>query len=109
MQLKERLNPFSKRVSPDYCPHQNRDVTLWELEDAIILYDPQTEQAHVLNQTAVAVWELCNGSRDAREIVGRVADSWGAAPEAVAPQVVETLEQLQQFRLVLGQTTSSRR
>ena len=109
MQLKERLDPFTPRVSRDFRPWQNRDVSVRDLEDTLVIYDPQTLQAHVLSHTAARVWELCNGNRDAGEIVGWLADARGEAPEAVAPQVVETLEQLQQTRLVLGQPNGAGR
>ncbi|MFQ6027865.1 MAG: PqqD family protein [Dehalococcoidia bacterium] len=107
MQLKERLYLLSERLSEGFRPCQNRDVTLYQTEEQVTLYDPQTEQVHLLDPTAATVWQLCNGVRGVQDIVGKVADSSGVAPDMVAEDVVEALERFQQTQLVLDQAKSS--
>lgn len=101
MPIKERLYLLSERISGAFRPYQNRDVTMYEVGEEVTLYDPQTEQVHILNAAAAAIWNLCNGNRNAGDIIGQVANSYNLEPDVVAQDVMETLEQFQQTRLVL--------
>jgi hypothetical protein len=38
------------------------------LDDEVVVYDPQRKQAHSLNRTAVAVWNHCDGSTSIDEL-----------------------------------------
>jgi hypothetical protein len=39
-----------------------------ELTDEVLVYDLKLDKAHCLNQTAAAVWKLCDGQRTAAQI-----------------------------------------
>jgi hypothetical protein len=39
-----------------------------ELTDEVLVYDLKRDKAHCLNQTAAAVWKLCDGQRTAAQI-----------------------------------------
>jgi hypothetical protein len=39
-----------------------------DLTDEVLVYDLKRDKAHCLNQTAAAVWKLCDGQRTAAEI-----------------------------------------
>ena len=101
MQFKERHYLLPVHISGDFRPYQNRDVTLREVGEQVTIYNPQTEQTHMLNATAASIWNLCNGCRNTQDIVGQVAFSRGMAPEVVAQDVVEALEHFRQTQLVL--------
>lgn len=45
-----------------------RDLLIRELIDEVILYDGTMKKAHCLNDTAAAVWRLCDGRRSVTEI-----------------------------------------
>ena len=45
-----------------------KDLLMRELKDEVILYDKTMKRAHCLNDTAAAVWRLCDGRRNVREI-----------------------------------------
>jgi hypothetical protein len=45
-----------------------KDLLMRELKDEVILYDTTMKRAHCLNDTAAAVWRLCDGRRNVREI-----------------------------------------
>ena len=56
MRFKERPYPLPDRISGDFRPYQNRDVTLREVGEEVTIYNPQTEQVHLLNPTAASIW-----------------------------------------------------
>ena len=52
---------------------QTRPVRLsgtheYRLGDELLVYLPCSETAHALNRSAVAIWELCDGTRTAEDI-----------------------------------------
>jgi hypothetical protein len=50
-----------------------------ELEDEVVVYDPERKQAHSLNRTAVAVWNHCDGETSIGELQRRVSTEVGAS------------------------------
>ena len=65
-----------------------------ESDDCALLFDPDSGRVHVLNPTAVAVWQRFNGRRTLQEIVADLADEFdGLSPEAET-QVVALAQSL---------------
>ncbi len=52
---------------PEFMP-MRKDLLARELHSEVVLYDSNTRKAHCLNQTAAAVWRLCNGTKSVEEI-----------------------------------------
>lgn len=68
-----------------------------EVEDELLLYSPESGETLLLNATAAAIAELCDGSRSASEITGVVLECVpGAARETVEADVARTLESLRE-------------
>ena len=44
-----------------------------ELEGEGILFNPQNEAVHILNKTALAIWNRCDGKLDVHEIATDIA------------------------------------
>lgn len=42
-------------------PQRCADILLQPAGAETLLYDPRTDDVHALNQTALAIWELCDG------------------------------------------------
>lgn len=49
-------------------PKGREDLSLQELGDETILYDPKNEKVHVLNRTAFFIWVRCDGNHSIAEI-----------------------------------------
>src|SRR6267143_2596281 len=49
-----------------------------DLEDEVVVYDPERKQAHSLNRTAVAVWRYSDGQSSLAEIRRRVIAELGS-------------------------------
>ncbi len=65
------------------------EAFLYHLSDTRILY---------CNQTAVLVWQLCDGKRSGEGIVTLLQDSFPEAGDAVAKDVEEALQQFVQHK-----------
>jgi hypothetical protein len=61
---------------------RHEGLVVEKLGDELLVYDSETTRAHSLNEVAAAVWEACDGERDATsiaELVGVPEDSvWRA-------------------------------
>lgn len=49
-------------------------VREYKLGDELLLYAPDSKDAHVLNTSAMAIWQLCDGNRTVAEIIETVAE-----------------------------------
>lgn len=66
----------------------------------VIVHDPANERIHVLNRSAGAVLELCDGAHDAAAIAASLCAATGAAPERVLPDVEAALAAFRDLRFV---------
>lgn len=68
-------------------PVRNPDVWLRKAKDETAIYDPATGSVYVLNETALAIWELCDGQTTVEEMVTAVCDFCGMHREIVIEDV----------------------
>lgn len=83
-------------------PRRVKHVSEHELEDELILYDPDRDAVHVLSPTGAEVWWLCNGRRSPQEIAAELARLYGVDAEVVSQDVDELLCRLGEARLLVG-------
>jgi hypothetical protein len=76
----------AKRVGP-----QADHILETEIDGDISLYDPQTEQVMVLNQTASDIWLLSDGEHSVTQIVVLLANAYAVKPEAIRGEVEATV------------------
>ena len=86
--------PERKPDLPDR-PRVREDVVFRRLEDEWVLYDPSSQNMHVLNATAGVIWLQLDGATTLEELVKhtRAAFDPPAPVEVVYNDVVQTLEQ----------------
>jgi hypothetical protein len=70
-----------------------------EATDGLIVYQPNRDRVHYLNETAAAVFTLCDGSQDTADIAALLANAYGL-DEAPSHEVEECLAQLRNEGLV---------
>jgi hypothetical protein len=81
-------------------PIRRSDVLLHDEESRSVLLDPMEGVTHVLNPTARAVWELCDGATTMDEVVAAICQVF-CVPHGVALRDIATvLEQLEKSGLV---------
>jgi hypothetical protein len=67
-----------------------------------VLIDVAAKSAYVLNQTAWAIWELCDRQHSAEEIIAELARRWRIDKEQAAPGCLRVLAFLEAAELVVG-------
>ena len=61
---------------------RNPDVVIHEEDpDGALIFNPDTDQIKVLNQTGFFIWQLCDGSHDMERIIARVRETFDGVPE----------------------------
>jgi len=70
------------------------EVTAYPVDDELVLYDPRSNQAFVLNPTAAQIWTLCDGSRTVAALTETLAAAYALAYEEALTDVRECLEHL---------------
>jgi PqqD family protein of HPr-rel-A system len=70
--------------------------------DGWAVYDPATESVHFLNESARAIWELCDGATTIEEMASAVSELTGLTPEDAHRDVSVAVERLRALGLVSG-------
>lgn len=67
-------------------------------ENAVI--DPDDGSVHLMNQTAMAIWQLCDGETDTSEMIDAICQISGLHAEVVAEDVERILTDFEEAGLV---------
>lgn len=73
-----------------------------EVDGRISLFDPQSQEVSMLNDTASDVWRLCDGSSTIDQVVELVAKAYGVEPDAVEDEVKATVTTFYDKGLLAG-------
>ncbi len=71
-------------------PFRRPDLSIYEIDDELLIYDETSGDTHRLNGTARFIWDRCNGHRDAEAVAADLADVY-AVPMSEALNYVESL------------------
>jgi len=63
-------------TDPQFSPHARDDLVFRQLDEEWVVYDPASEQLHVLNASAAVVWLCCTGESTLAEIVDAVGEAF---------------------------------
>lgn len=72
-------------------PQRKAEVWLRQSDAENAIYDPGTDEVHLLNMTAVAIWTLCDGSTAPEEMILAVMDLSGLPRDVVQEDVLRIL------------------
>lgn len=64
------------------------------------VYEPETDSLHVLNDTARAIWELCDGQTTPEEMADAVAQLTNLDRKAAVEEVATALRALDEAKLI---------
>lgn len=81
-------------------PIPNPDVALQRVGDEAILHDHRNGRAHVINESAARVWQLCDGHATLDEIVSAFAASFAMPAEDVRDDVIYILSKFRELRVL---------
>jgi Coenzyme PQQ synthesis protein D (PqqD) len=68
---------MSKKERTIFPLARKQRLILKELPDELLVYDLDRNTAHCLNETAAAIWNLCDGRSTATEIAAKLAKQTG--------------------------------
>jgi len=81
------------------CPRVSDGIEINKVADGYIVYQPDRDRVHYLNQTAVLVLELCDGNTRAGELPGLIRAAYQLA-DPPTDEVSECLAKLLEEGLV---------
>lgn len=81
-------------------PMRHGEVVQTEGSQGWTIYEPSTDSLHVLNASAKAIWELCDGSTSPSEIALAISELTGVSVAEAKKDVAATLESLRRISLV---------
>ena len=82
------MNPSISR------PSQKPGTLHYEVLEEMVVYCPDTMQAASLNESARAVWELCDGIRTIEDICTELASRVGLPKEQLQDDVNSVIDRL---------------
>ena len=82
-------------------PTRRPDVWLRQAEGENVVFDPSTGTVHILNATALAIWELCDGETRTGEMVEAICGLSGLPRDVVQEDVERILKEFEQANIVI--------
>jgi PqqD family protein of HPr-rel-A system len=81
-------------------PTRSVDATLQHVGSEAILYDRRNGRAHVINNSAARIWELCDGQANVEQIAGAFAASYAMPTSEVYDDVLAILATFRELRVL---------
>lgn len=95
-------NESLDRDGPDrlWRPYKKGDLWVRREGDQTAVYDPETTTLHMLNASALAIWEACDGETTLEEIIEAVIELTDLNTAQATDDVNRALEGLKAARLI---------
>jgi hypothetical protein len=81
-------------------PTPNKDVLLQRVGQEAILHDRRNGRAHVINESAAQIWELCDGQHTLDQIVNTFAAAYALPAMDVQSDVQDILAKFHELRVL---------
>jgi len=81
-------------MQPDWRPRVRPDLLCETIDDDLVVLVPETDHVHLLNLTAAAVCELCDGNHSVAQIVDALRGAVAHPTDAIAHDVDTLLAEL---------------
>lgn len=91
--------PARVAAEPDR-PRQRAGVVCCEVLDELVVYSPDSADAVALNDSAHAIWTLCDGSRTPAQICAELAALAGVSPAQLEGDVSDAIDRLRGLGLL---------
>jgi PqqD family protein of HPr-rel-A system len=93
---------------PATKPRIRGDLTLVELDQEAVVYDPISGLVHYLNPMASLVIQLCDGTATVKETTAELAEANEVEPEAIAADIRRLIKQFRDAGLVVPSAGATR-
>ena len=81
-------------------PTPSKDVSLQRVGQEAILHDRRNGRAHVINESAAQIWELCDGRKTVDQIVSAFAADYALSAVDVRADVQYILAKFHELRVL---------
>lgn len=81
-------------------PVRKPEVWLRQAGEENAVYNPTTGSVFLLNETALAIWDLCDGETSPEEMVTAVVELTGMHPDVVTEDVERILGEFEEAGLL---------
>lgn len=81
-------------------PARKEGVWLRQASGENVLFDPETRSARLVNHTALAIWDLCDGETEPAEMIEAICAVSSMPEEVVAEDVRRTLDDFELAGLI---------
>jgi hypothetical protein len=81
-------------------PVRKQGVWLRQAGRENVLFDPQAEKLHLVNHTALAIWDLCDGETRPEEMIEAICEISSMPSEVVAEDVGRILADFEDAGLI---------
>jgi hypothetical protein len=88
-------------------PMRRPDVWLRRAGAENAAFDPLTGSVHIMNETALAIWELCDGRTQPKEMVGAICELCSMHPDIVVEDVSRILGDFETANLITWENTDA--
>jgi hypothetical protein len=82
-------------------PLARSDITVQLIGDEIMLYDSDNEKIHVLNHSAYAIWQLCNGENSLADMCKQLAVRYADSSLDLIDDIQSTIDEFIQKGLLI--------
>jgi hypothetical protein len=88
------------RISPVAFPQRREGVASQVVNGEAVLLDIERGEYFSLNFVGSRIWELCDGTRSATEIVSVIYEEFDVAKDVITADTQEILDELEKEKLV---------
>ncbi len=81
-------------------PMRRKNVWLRQSKKENAVYNPATSEVYLLNNTALAIWDLCDGETKPEEMMNAICELTGLPPEVVAEDLERILLEFDTAELI---------
>lgn len=82
-------------------PLARRDITVQVIGDEVMLYDSDNEKIHVLNHSAYAIWQLCNGENSRADMCEQLTVQYADSSHDFVDDIQATIDEFIQKGLLI--------
>jgi PqqD family protein of HPr-rel-A system len=91
----------------DDRPERKGEAWVQREGDRTAVFNPETGLLHLLNPSALAIWELCDGQTTASEMADAISEITGLDQETTVGDVQNALQSLQEAKLIRARSDRS--
>lgn len=102
MMVNDTADAELTEIDADSAPAPGPAVVAVELDGETVVYDEESGALHLLDPIATVVWGCLDGKTTLAQTGADLATAFGAAPDAVAGDVVELVARLGRLGLLAG-------